>query len=126
MLKVRDMRLPEGEYVLFGSAPLYVRGVIPACNDLDVLCRGAAWTRAQQYGELVRLDKYDLDIVTLDDGAISFGTTWGIGDIDVDEVIDAAEIIEGLPFAPLRYVIRYKQIRNSDKDREHLQRLRAR
>ena len=54
------------------------------------------------------------------DGAITFGTRWGIGDVDVPELIRSAEIIRGLPFVRLEHVVRYKQIRASEKDVEHL------
>ena len=50
---------------------------------------------------------------------------WGIGDVDVDDVIDTAEVIDGLPFAALRHVRAYKQTADRPKDREHLRLLDA-
>jgi len=41
-------------------------------------------------------------------GAISFGTAWGIGQFDINRLIDTAEIIGGLPFVQLQFVINYK------------------
>ena len=43
--------------------------------------------------------------------------------MDVDELITSAELIDGLCFAPLEAVVRYKTIRNSVKDREHIESL---
>ena len=59
------------------------------------------------------------------DGAVTFGKKWGIGKFDVDELIDTAEIIDGLPFVRLEHVICYKKIRASAKDLLHLDKLRA-
>ena len=117
---LRSLGLPEGEYAVFGSGPLIVRGIIDATNDLDVVSRGDAWERACELGELVSLAEYDLDVVSFRDGAITIGTSWAYGDVDIDELIDTAEIIDGLPFARLEYVAAYKKIAGRPKDLEHL------
>jgi hypothetical protein len=57
------------------------------------------------------------------DGALTFGTKWGIGNFDVDELIATAEVLEGLPFVRLEHVIGYKKIRSSEKDIQHLEAL---
>jgi hypothetical protein len=118
--RLRQLNLPEGDFAIFGSGPLLVRGVIAASNDLDVICRGAAWERVNTLGELQYLEDYDVTVVSLDEDTITFGTEWGIGDFDVDELIDRAELIDGLPFVQLESVIQYKEIRNSETDQVHL------
>ena len=122
---LRQLALPTGEYAVFGSGPLVVRGIVPFGNDLDVLCRGDAWNRVRELGDLEHLDDYGVDIVTMLDGQLTFGTSWGIGSLDVDELIDTAETILALPFVRLEFVETYKQIRNSEKDIAHLDALRA-
>lgn len=117
---LRSLGLPEGDYVVFGSGPLIVRGKIDATNDLDVVCRGAAWGQACNIGELVTLVEHDVDVVSFLDGAITVGTSWAYGDADIDELIDTAEVIDGLPFARLEHVARYKRIAGRPKDLEHL------
>ena len=118
--KVLDLELPSGEFAVFGSGPLLVRGVINSVNDIDIICRGAAWEKAQSIGELVYLEDYDVNVVSIDDGLITFGRSWGIGEFDVDELINTAEVIDGLPFVQLQHVIDYKRIANRPKDRAHL------
>lgn len=113
--------LPRGSYAIFGSGPLVVRGIVPDAGDLDVLCTSQAWSVVKARGVLEYLPDYGVTIATLMDGALTFGTTWGIGDFDVDELIATAEVIDELPFVRLEHVIRYKQIRNSEKDRRHLE-----
>ena len=45
---LRGLGLPAGDYAVFGSGPLLVRGIIARAGDLDVICRGAAWEAAQR------------------------------------------------------------------------------
>lgn len=122
---LRSLDLPAGDYAVFGSGPLIVRGIIEAGNDLDVLSRGAAWDKAAELGDLVHLPEYGVDVVSFLEGAITIGMNWGIGEFDVNELIDSAEIIAGLPFVRLEYVVRYKEIAARPKDFAHLRLLEA-
>jgi hypothetical protein len=119
--RVRRLNLPDGHFAIFGSGPLIVRGLIPASNDLDILCRGPAWDYIQGLGEPEFLAEYDLSIVTLFDKSLTFGNLWGIGEFDTDELIDEAEMIDGLPFVRLEHVARYKRISKRPKDLAHLE-----
>jgi hypothetical protein len=123
--EVRALGLPAGNFVLFGSAPLLVRGIVPPTGDVDVLARGPAWEAARALGPTVRLPHYGVDVVRLLDGRIEIGTVWGIGNVDVDDLIDSAEDIDGLPFAGLAHVRAYKDLAGRPKDRKHLRLLDA-
>ncbi len=120
---LRSLDLPAGDYAVFGSGPLIVRGVIEPANDLDVVSRGAAWAAALKLGQLVDLPKHGVTITTFFDGALTVGTEWAFGDFDIDELIDTAEMIDGIPFVRLEHVVAYKQIARRAKDVEHLERL---
>lgn len=109
-----------GDYAIFGSGPLIVRGIIEATNDLDVISRGRAWGRALSAGELVSLPD-GARIVSCFGGALTVGTNWAYGDFDINELIDTAEVIDGLPFVKLEHVVRYKEIAARPKDLIHLQ-----
>jgi hypothetical protein len=122
--QVRLLKLPAGDYAIFGSGPLIVRGIIEATNDLDIISRGEAWDRVRQVGEISSFDDEN-ECVNLLDGRITFGTTWKYGSFDLDELIETAEIINGLPFVRLEHVIAYKEAADRPKDREHLTRLAA-
>lgn len=65
-------------------------------------------------------DEYNVEIITLLNGQVTFGNKWGIGNFDVDALIDDAEYIDGLPFVRLEHVVRYKMIRASEKDLQHI------
>ena len=120
---LKSLGLPEGDFAVFGSGPLIVRGIIPAANDLDIICRGAAWEKVESIGKLEHSDEYGVEIVTLHDGQLSFGTKWGIGNFDIDELINGAESIDGLPFVQLQHVISYKLKRANPKDLSHIEAL---
>ena len=115
-----DLGLPQSDYAVFGSGPLLVRGIISESNDLDVICRGPAWERVKAIGTLTHNDVYNVDIVSMHDEQLTFGMAWGIGDFDIDQLIDEAELIDGIPFVRLKHVIAYKQARGSDKDQRHI------
>ena len=49
--RLRDLALPSGDYAVFGSGPLAIRGIIEACGDLDVLCKPNVWDIVLELGE---------------------------------------------------------------------------
>lgn len=120
---VRDLHLPIGDYAIFGSGPLIVRGIVEATNDLDVICRGRAWEAVQQVGHATTFDDGN-PCVHLLDGRLTFGITWKYGRFNLDDLIDTAEVIDGLPFVRLEHVVGYKEAADRPKDRAHLAALR--
>jgi hypothetical protein len=54
--KLRSLELDPGEYAVFGSGTLAIRGLIDDPADLDVLCRGSAWVKVSSLGEIVQLN----------------------------------------------------------------------
>ena len=109
-----DLGFPEGDYALFGSGPLLVRRWIDEVGDLDVIARGAAWDQARRLGEPTRDDEVDFEIVAIGE-SITVGPKWGIGEVSVDDLIDEAEIVDGIPCARLEHVIAYKRLADRPK-----------
>jgi hypothetical protein len=116
---LRSLDLPSGDYAVFGSGPLIIRGIVEATNDLDVISRGHAWEQALSRGNLVLLPDGE-EIVSCFDGAVTVGRSWAYGDFDIDELINTADVIDGIPFVRLEHVIRYKEIAARQKDLTHL------
>jgi hypothetical protein len=119
--RLRALELTPGEYAVFGSGPLAVRGLIDKVRDLDVIVRGETWHQLKDLGVVV-MQGAD-ETVHLGNG-LTFGRSWGYGVFDIEKLIDDAEIIEGLPFVQLDAVIEFKKIADRPKDREHLSSLR--
>ena len=104
---------------MFGSGPLIIRGIIEATNDLDVVSRGPAWELARTRGEPMTLGDGAV-VAGFFGGAITVGTSWSYGEVDIDQLIETAEVIDDLPFVRLEHVVAYKRIAARPKDVEHL------
>jgi hypothetical protein len=112
--------LGAGNHAIFGSGPLLIRNVIDRVNDIDIIARGEAWRRTAAAGELVHLPDHNITIASLHSGRLTVGTSWAIGDIDIDDAIDTADQIEGIPWVRLDLVAEYKRVARRAKDIEHL------
>lgn len=121
---VRDLHLPAGDYAIFGSGPMIVRGIISGANDLDIVCRGEAWKMACATGNVSYDERHDISLASHLNGRVTFGTRWTIGEVDVDDLIATAEMIEDLPFVRMQYVVAYKILRASAKDLLHIEQYR--
>ena len=94
--------LPDGDYAIFGSAPLMVLGVIESVNDLDVIIRPSKWPFAGK-GEY-RTDE------------IEFFDNWP--GFDIDDLIDNHTFEhKGFLFVNPNEVIKYKKNLKRDKDK---------
>ena len=115
--KLRALGSPAGDYAVFGSGPLAVRGLIQELRDLDVVARGAAWKKVEVLAP-VRVAPEGDPVVRLESGAIEVFGGW-LG-WDVDAIIDGAETIDGLPFARLEDVLAFKRSYGRPKDLERM------
>ena len=120
--RLKALALPSGDYVIFGSGPLLVRGIVGAVTDLDVLCRREAWSAVLRLATSLRVEE-GVSVVAI--GPLTFGKTWGLGGFDTDRLIEDAETIDGLPFAQLEHVIAYKRVAGRPKDLLHLKLIEA-
>ncbi len=94
--------LPDGDYAIFGSAPLMILGIIDSVNDLDVIIRPSKWPFRSK-GEY-RTDE------------IEFFDNWP--GFDVDDLIDNHTFEhKGFLFVNPNEVIKYKRNLKRDKDK---------
>jgi len=113
-----ELDLTVGDWALFGSGPLLVRGWIDDVGDLDIIARDAAWESAQTLGAENVLG--DGTVIFEIAAGITVGRSWAYGDFSIDELIDTAEIIGGVPCVLLEHVIAFKKLADRPKDRLHL------
>lgn len=111
------MDLPPGSYAVFGSGPLAAHGLIDEVGDLDVIVREPAWSRVEQLGTVVMHG--DDPIVDLGNG-LTFGRSWAYGNFDIEQLIEDAQMIDGLPFVRFEEVLEYKRIAGRPKDLRHI------
>jgi hypothetical protein len=114
--KVKELNLPIGEYALFGSAPMGVRG-LRECHDIDIIVTEKLWNDYKNKSEWklmeIREDNNYFEGLRNDD--IELWKDWWPG-WNVDKLIQEAEIIDGLPFVKLEEVIKWKRFRAREKD----------
>jgi hypothetical protein len=100
--------LNQGEYAIFGSGPLAVRGWREN-DDIDLAMTESVWHKlAQTYPPLS-----DIEIKI---GHISAFRHWRPWFEDSRELIGTAEIIDGLPFVTLANVKKWKAAMGREKD----------
>lgn len=114
-----ELELPSGDWALFGSGPLLVRGWIDDVGDLDVVARGPAWAKAESVGSMKTVGTGGSQIFAVGRG-VTIGNSWGYGEFSIDELIDTAEIINDIPCVRLEHVLAYKRIADRPKDRVHV------
>ncbi|MGD0069623.1 MAG: hypothetical protein ABSB76_40165 [Streptosporangiaceae bacterium] len=120
---IAELDLDCRDFVIFGSGPLLARGLRRGIHDLDVVARGTAWQRVSERGipEVGAISGAPMALFWGD--RIQFSPVWISADWDTDDLIDRAEIIQGLPFAQLTDVLAYKQQLNRRKDQPDIKAL---
>jgi len=120
---VTELDLDSRDFVIFGSGPLLAHGLRRRIRDLDVVARGTAWRRVSQHGFPAAGAINGAPMALFWGGLIQFSPGWISEDWDTDDLIDRAEIIQGLPFAQLTDVLVYKQKLDRPKDRADIEAL---
>ena len=112
--RVKELKLPEGKYALFGSAPMGIRG-IKDCHDIDIIIAEDLWNTYRlnpdwKFGMTENGSEY------LSCGDIKLWYTWTPWYSDIENLIAEAEIIDGLPFVRLERVLEWKKKYSREKD----------
>ncbi|GAA2321051.1 hypothetical protein GCM10010403_08550 [Glycomyces rutgersensis] len=122
---------PE-EFVVAGSARLWVEGITPRLSDLDLLVRprSETWRRAMELAfehalvfdaAPLRTSAYTGDkIARLYGGVVEVCQTWLLPGSDTSELLERAEEIDGLKYLSVEQVVAYKRMLNRDKDKADL------
>ena len=107
--------LPRGEFVVCGSAVLFVRGLHARIADLDILARGPAWRAALALAEPVPTFSGHGLAIHHPRLPIEIVDQWTEG-WDTDDLIENADVIDGIRFMALRHVFAWKQRAARPKD----------
>ncbi len=114
---VRTLKLPPGSYALFGSAPILVRGLREASNDLDLIIRPETWGELAVRPELTRkTHESGREYLEWEGHNIELYPFWQPGEWGIAKLIDDAELIDGLPYVRLETVLAWKQRLARPKD----------
>ncbi|MBN2585603.1 hypothetical protein JXA59_03070 [Patescibacteria group bacterium] len=125
LAELRQLQLPEGEYVVFGSGPMGIRG-IRDCGDLDLLITDWLWDQLVADGHQPIVKNFDMTDADgqsvhvhqeqLQIGNIELGRRFNI-ERTREEIMNDPDMFEGIPFAKLAYVLEWKRNFNRPKDK---------
>jgi len=116
IIELENLDLCPTDYAVFGSGPMFAHGLHEP-SDLDVVARGKALSQAKAYAEM--FGGQDGEAITFAGGRIEIYADWQPGTWNVDELIDTAEIVDGVPFVALAHVLRWKRLLRRPKDLLH-------
>ncbi|HSX27301.1 MAG TPA: hypothetical protein VLG25_00815 [Patescibacteria group bacterium] len=113
--KVKALRLPQGEYIVFGSCPLALAGIRPS-RDIDLLVSPAL-------RETLRKAGWQQITKSPNDKPLTFGEfeahdNWNFTSYSpsLKSLLATATIVDGVPFASLEEVRKWKAAGTRPKD----------
>ncbi|MFE3636107.1 hypothetical protein [Streptomyces sp. NPDC059168] len=122
--RLRTLKLPREDFVVAGSAPLFIRGLRNEISDLDVVTHDVGWERAQSLAEAHNAPYGGVESVPLFHGRIEILNGWFphlFG--TVPALITRTEVIGGFRFLTLSDTALWKRYLDREKDRADLLRL---
>jgi len=112
--RARALNLPIGEYAIFGGGPLGIRN-LREIHDIDIIVTDNIYNQYKdKKGWEIRDTENDNGLAN-EELAIEMWKDWGNG-WDINKVIEEAEIIEGLSFVRLEWLLQWKKFLNREKD----------
>ncbi|HBR80288.1 MAG: Transcriptional regulator, AraC family [Candidatus Uhrbacteria bacterium GW2011_GWE2_45_35] len=93
---------------------MWVRNIRES-HDLDVVARGSAWEIAKLLGD-IEWREDGVQRVSLLNSDVEIFNSWGFGRWSADELIDSADLFEGVRFVNLGIVLEYKRQLTREKD----------
>ena len=119
LIELNKLKLPERDFAVFGSGPLFVHGLRTSISDLDIVARAKAWEKAAG-GALPIEAEMGGKIINLAGGLISIYDSWQPGDWNLDELIDTADVVAKIRFVTLPNVLIWKKRMNRPKDQQDI------
>ncbi|MFA6522526.1 MAG: hypothetical protein WCT24_02980 [Patescibacteria group bacterium] len=118
--ELKALNLPAGQYAIFGSGPMAIRGMRES-HDIDLIVKKGIYDAlVAKHPESIRENPSRLVI-----GNIEVFKDWRTLTSQMDEMIDTAETIEGFPFVKLEYVVQWKKEMGREKDLKDLELIRT-
>ena len=115
---VRDLDLPLGQYAITSSGPLGVRE-IREIGDIDLVVDDDLWNELASAYPIIEEQGVTKIRISQDIEVLSEGSFYEPRETDQPSVVEQiaqADIIDGLPFVGLRYVLYFKRKMKRAKD----------
>ncbi len=113
--EVKKLGLPKGSYIVFGSGALAMRG-IRETKDIDLVVTKKVYNNLKKEGWKEEEPLEGRPVVT--SGNYEAAPAWNFGDYNpsLKELLETADYIDGVPFANLREVIKWKKAFGREND----------
>ena len=117
--KAKELNLPGGSYVVFGSCPLAALGIREA-KDIDMLVSQELYSQLEERG-WQKIEKGTKDI-PLSHDVFEAHNNWAFSSYSptLEDLLADAMVIDGVPFASLMHVKRWKEASGRPKDLEDI------
>ncbi len=113
--KVKSLNLPVGQYAVFGSAPMAIRKIRES-HDIDMVVTEELYQHLKDHGWKDKVSNNGSKMLHKDEFEV--GMSWEFGEYkpDVANLIQNADMFEGIPFVKLEEVLKWKKAWGRDKD----------
>ena len=109
MDKLKELNIPKEDFVIYGSAPMVLRGLKEKNDDLDVLVKDSLWEKLSvKYPNNINGDQIDIDGVSFTHSDMSLLD-------DVNDAISKADVIDGYHFLSLNDTKKWKEKLGGEK-----------
>jgi len=121
--RISELGFQPNTFAIFGSGPLFAHNITDKLSDVDLIVNDNGWQKSLTLGQLDHTTSGD-PVIHIGDG-IEICNTWAPGTWSPQDLIDEAEVINGLPFVRLESVLAWKKLRNKPKDQKHVELIEA-
>ena len=116
--KLNSMSIPKDEFVIYGSAPLVLRGLKEKNNDLDVLVKDNLWDKLKvEYPNNINGDYIDVEGISFTHRSTDFFES-------MDNIMKKADVIDGYHIMNLEQTINWKEKTGAEKHVEDAKKIR--
>ena len=114
--ELRRLQLPAGQYAVFGSGPMGIRGM-REIHDVDVIVSPALFADLKTKHAV---EDHEHGLHRIQIGPVEILDGWYPNVGETKDLIASAEMIEGLPFVRLEKVLSWKQAYGRPKDEKDI------
>ena len=123
--KVKSLELPKGSYVVFGSCPLAAAGIREA-SDIDMLVTKELFDYLGQHGWAELIKSENDKPLTKEDFEVHYKWDFSSYQPTLEHLLSTADVVDGIPFASLLEVRKWKASSGRPKDLKDIERIDAR
>jgi hypothetical protein len=128
-LIMASLSIPDDDYVIFGSMPMWFHGLRDGVGDIDVFVRESAYEKLKADEDMIEVIPDPNDPPYLEYSLVKpnihffYDWTGKSNAMDMEQCFKEAEVSGGWRFAPLEEVFKWKSEALREKDIEDLVRI---